>query len=359
MQHRAHVPLCQPAAPVIICRTMKIDVQPFDRTRHVDDAAWLLSKRHRRDRTRDPRLPAIFEAPDPCRALIEQALAAPGAYGVFASVGGEPAGFGIMSAQLFPPTHFLSGFFPPRGASCSHAAHAVGEGHEYDVYREMYAALAEHFVAAGYFDHGINLPAGDRAAQDAFASLGFGRTMACAIRGVDPVQRPPAASVELHQAAAEDESVIFDLNHVLMLHHARSPIFQPMVRETDESSHEMQRGLLADPDANAHWVAYEDGRPVGMNTFMQPSFLSPMALPEKTVYLFQGVVVPDARAGGVGSAILSKGVEWARDKGYDHVALHFATANVSGAKFWQSSGFAPVEYGMRRHIDERIAWANR
>jgi GNAT superfamily N-acetyltransferase len=70
-------------------------------------------------------------------------------------------------------------------------------------------------------------------------------------------------------------------------------------------------------------------------------------------------VTQDARAGGVGSAILAKGVDWARDKGYENIALHFAAANVPGAKFWQSSGFVPVEYGMRRHIDERIAWANK
>jgi GNAT superfamily N-acetyltransferase len=84
-----------------------------------------------------------------------------------------------------------------------------------------------------------------------------------------------------------------------------------------------------------------------------------MTVPEKTVYLFQGIVMPDARTGGVGSAILSQGVSWAREQGYEHVALHFATANLSGAKFWQSRGFAPVEYGMRRRVDERIAWANR
>ena len=41
------------------------------------------------------------------------------------------------------------------------------------------------------------------------------------------------------------------------------------------------------------------------------------------------------------------------------IALHFATPNLSGAKFWQSSGFEPVEYGMRRRVDERIAWANK
>jgi GNAT superfamily N-acetyltransferase len=92
---------------------------------------------------------------------------------------------------------------------------------------------------------------------------------------------------------------------------------------------------------------------------MPPGFLSPMTVPDKTIYLFQGIVAKDARAGGVGTAILSKGVEWAREQGFEHVALHFATPNLSGAKFWQSSGFQPVEYGMRRRIDERVAWANR
>ncbi len=96
-----------------------------------------------------------------------------------------------------------------------------------------------------------------------------------------------------------------------------------------------------------------------MNTFMQPFFLAPMTVPDKTIYLFQGIVTQDARAGGIGTAILSKGIEWAREQGYAHVALHFASANLPGANFWQSSGFRPIEHGMRRRLDDRIAWANR
>ena len=51
--------------------------------------------------------------------------------------------------------------------------------------------------------------------------------------------------------------------------------------------------------------------------------------------------------------------EWAREQGYEHIGLHFAAPNLQGAKFWQSSGFKPVEFGIRRHIDERVAWADR
>jgi GNAT superfamily N-acetyltransferase len=338
---------------------MNIKLVDFDRHRHLDAAAELLADRHRRDRAREPLLPAAFDAPPACRVQIEHAFDNPGWKGLLAEVDGAPVGFVIMTAQVTPQTHFLASFFPPRGVSVAHAAHAAKAGMEYDVYRALFGALAEHFVALGFFDFAINLPASDPDSREAWASLGFGRTMTCAIRGVGPTEKPAATAVELHQASAEDAEVIFSLNEELTLHHARSPIFNPFIREADASSHEFQRNLLAEPAANAHWVAYEDGKPVGMNTFMQPFFLSPLTVPDKTVYLFQGIVTEDARAGGVGTALLAKGAEWAREQGYEHIALHFASANLPGAKFWQSSGFRPVEHGMRRRLDERIAWANR
>jgi GNAT superfamily N-acetyltransferase len=336
---------------------MSITIAEFDRTKHLDAAASLLAARHVRDRERDRRFPAAYEVPAAVQPFIEQALDGALAYGAVALDGREIAGFAVMNVQLIAPTHFLASFFPPRGATLGYAAHAVAQGREYDVYRELYGALADHYVTLGYFDHSIAVPARDTAAQDALHSLGFGRSMCAAIRHSGPTERA-AANVDVHQASDEDAEVIFRLSEELTLHHARSPIFNPYMRESDASSHDMQRNLLSDP-ANAHWVGYEDGKAVGMNTFMPPNFLSPMTVPEKTIYLFQGIVTQDARASGVGTAILSKGAEWAREQGYEHIALHFATANLSGAKFWQSSGFQPVEYGMRRRVDDRIAWANK
>jgi GNAT superfamily N-acetyltransferase len=337
---------------------MALTTDAFKSAAHLEVAANLLADRHRHDRARDARLPATFEDPAQCRGQIEHSLATAGAFGVVVSEGADPVGFGIMTPQFIEPTHMLAAFFPPRGASLGYATHAARDGMEYDVYREMYGALAENFVERGIFHHSVSVPASNPAAVDAFNSLGFGRNMACAIRSVDPVDRA-AAPIDVHQANAEEYPAVEALGEELTLHHARSPIFNPYVRESDEASHNFIKGLLEDPEANAHWMGYEDGKAVGMNTFMQPFFLSPMTVPEKTIYLFLGIVTKDARQGGVGSAILSKGVSWAREKGYENVALHFATANLSGAKFWQSSGFRPIEYGMRRTIDDRIAWANK
>lgn len=338
---------------------MKLNVVPFERERHVDVAASLLAERHARDRGRDPRLPAGFEVPAAGAALIERTMGDPNTFGAICKRGDDVIGYMLTQPQYTPTTHALASFLPPRAASTAFHSHAAAAGHEYDAYREMYANLAEHAVSMGLFEHAVNLPARDAAVRDAFVSVGFGMGSAAAVRDVAPVERAGANGLSLQMAAAEDKDVIFKLSDELMLHHARSPIFNPLPRESDAAGHEMQMGLLADPEAHAHWVAYDGDTPVGMNTFMPPHFLSPMTVPDKTIYLFQGIVTQDARFGGVGSAILQRGVSWAREKGYDYIALHFATANLQGAKFWQSSGFAPVDYGMRRRVDERIAWANK
>lgn len=338
---------------------MSMTTIPFAAAKHLESAADLLADRHRRDRARDPRLPVAFEDAVACRGQIEHAFEAAGWRGSVASDnGGAMLGFSLFAPQLIEPTNMLSSFFPARGVSLAYGCHAAREGVEYDAYREMFADVADHFVTRGYFDFSVSVSASDRPLRDTFASLGFGEVLACAIRNVDPVERP-SANIDVHQAVAEDLDVVHGLSDELTLHHARSPIFNPFIREADPASIEFQKGLLATPEANAHWVAYEGDKAVGMNTFMQPFFLAPMTIPEKTIYLFQGIVTKDARAAGIGSAILSRGVDWARAQGYENVALHFASMNVPGAKFWQSSGFAPIDISMRRHIDERVAWANR
>ncbi len=336
---------------------MRISIVPFDPAKHLEASALLLAERQVRDRVRDPRLPAAYEVPAACRPLIEQAVSAERTCAVAAVSDGEVVGFAAGTAFLATPTHMTAAFFPPRCINIGYAAHAAAAGAEYDVYRELYAAIADHFVTRGYFDHNVYLPAGDAAAADAWVSLGFGRTVTAGLRGVEPVAGRQA-SIELHAAASEDAAVVFALNDELTDHHAKAPIFWPHVVETDDSTHDFQRDLLKDPKTNAHWVAYDGEQALGMNTFMAPFWMPQMATPDKTIYLYQGIVSERARAGGVGKAILAKALDWAREQGYRYVGLHYASPNISGARFWREHGFDAVEHRMTRHVDERIAWAH-
>jgi GNAT superfamily N-acetyltransferase len=324
---------------------------------HLQAAASLLAERQRRIRTPRPDFPAAFEDPSACRPLIEEALSEPGAVGVVALAAGEPAGFMIMSPIVFSAIDIRAAFLPARPAEIPYVGHAARPDVAYDAYREMYGVLSGEFVARGYFDHIAYVSPSEQQVHDAFGSLSFGRTLVAAMRGVDPVSGADGTRVEVHRAGIEDIAVVTGLNDELLLHHARAPIFWPHLEEPRPALDGFQRTLLDEPDENAHLVAYDGGRAVGMNTFMAPVWINPLVRPDRTIYLYQGIVSENARSGGVGKAILARGVEWAREQGYEHVALHYASPNLSGARFWQSQGFEAIEYRMARRVDERIAWA--
>lgn len=334
---------------------MALQVVPFESS-HLPAAAELLAARHRRDRVREPRLPAAFEQAEATLPHIAHAFDTPGARGVVALRDGTPAGYLIAAPQLLPQTHAMSQYFPLRGAFAWYPHHAVAPGDDaYSVYRAMYAHLADSLVRSGVFAHFIETPARDVEAQEALFSLGFGRDLCAAVRDVDrPVDE--GADVDIHVASAEDIDVIMALVDELTLHHALSPIFFPAVPEAKPAQRELQQNILADP-ANAHFVAYRYGRALGMQTFMTRGLLNPMCAPERSVYLFQGIVSKGARFAGVGKALLARTMVWARDQGYHYCALHYATANLEGAAFWTSQRFEPVSYRGCRRIDERAVWA--
>jgi GNAT superfamily N-acetyltransferase len=94
-----------------------------------------------------------------------------------------------------------------------------------------------------------------------------------------------------------------------------------------------------------------------MQSFLRPGFTPPTVQRSSDVYLFEGVVSNDARGGGIGAALLKYSMDWARGAGFESCTLHFAAGNPSGAPFWTSNGFVPVEHTMERTIDSRVTWA--
>lgn len=346
---------------------MSLTITAFEE-QHLDAAAELLAARHVRDRSQEPSLAASFESPEALRPLLERLFQQSTANGPAAGNGvialrdGKPAAYLLANAILPEPTQMIAQFFPPRSMVVPYEGHAAATNEDATLYRELYAALAESWVARGFYEHFVSVPALDTAARDAWDSLGFGRELTCAIRQVDqPVAgvRPGGPSgVEVHQASAEDIDVIDALTEALWEHHTIPPIFAPYMRETQASEREMSLGLLSDP-ANAHFVAYRDGEPLAMNTFMKQGFLPPLLPADECTYLWQGIVYAQARGGGIGRALLAHAMDWAKNQGYRWCVLHFYTANLSGASFWLGNGFRPLEHRLRRHVDERIAWAGR
>ena len=323
---------------------MALNILPFAED-HLEAASRLLAGEHKRRRSLDAMLPAAFEAGEEARKPLEEAFATPGAAGFAALRDGEMVGFLLAVQRLFGA----------RGMAIPFHGYALAPGEPLETYRELYAALAEAWVRRGFFWHSILVLDGDRELRDCWDSLGFGRWLTTGIRDVNsPVSDPP--ELDIRELGADHIDVFAQLEAANARHHSASPIFIPYLPEDRDGYRARTLALLEDP-ANAHFVAYEDGEPAGMNTFMTESRHSPLLQPEKDIYLFQGIVYEPYRHAGIGRGLLAHSMRWARDRGYTTCSLHFFSTNLSGARFWTANGFRPAAHVLSRHIDERIAWA--
>jgi predicted GNAT superfamily acetyltransferase len=299
-----------------------------------------------------------FEHAGACEALLAETLDHGGEGLVAASAGGVDA-FLLGERQLHAPRSYLSYFFEPYEIAIPVHGHAVAaDADAHALTRELYAHAAERWVADGFFAHGVRVAAGDTGLDEAWLSLGFGRKVTCGWRPIEAAdaQRRDAREVTVRRVGTNEVDVVTRLMHVNAQHHARTPMFWPYLRETVAAGRELAATLLADP-TNGAVVGWRDGRPVAMCTFMAPSFVSPLLVPEDATYLFHGVVERDLRGGGVGGVVFDGAMRWAYGAGHRHCLLHFGSANLSGAAFWLGLGFTPVEHTMLRRIDSRITWA--
>ena len=338
----------------------RVTVRPFERA-DLDAAAALLAESHRRDRERHPVLVEGLADATEARALLATWLDNERTDGAVAVDGEALAGFVIGERSAGPPPDsYMGQLATPRSINIGARDHAVATGYDASsVYRLLYRELAQGWVAAGYFNHSVHVIEGDARLQEAWFNLGFGRHVSVAVReGTGPLAGASAADIEIRAAGNEDVGVLLELARTLGLHHIDSPMFMywPVLPEHEGMARNFFSGLLED-GGNPHFMAYREGEPVGLTSFLKQGLTPPYLNSEKNVYLFMGIVEPEAQDGGVGRALLDHGMAWARGEGYERCTLHVLSANYSGEPFWLANGFRPVEYSLERHIDERVAWA--
>ncbi|MGI8549204.1 MAG: GNAT family N-acetyltransferase [Dehalococcoidia bacterium] len=329
---------------------------------HLEQAAELLAARHQADRRREPDLPERFATATATRTAVQMVLAGQDSGGVAALQEGRLVGYLAGEIALVTPSSFRALFFRPRSAFIGYAGHAVDPENGAETYRALYAALAPRWLASGCFSHYVEVPATDTDALDAWYSLGFGQFLTLAVRDTGPVAGAQTeADVQIHQAGREDLEEVVRLQRGIALYQTQSPMFLPYFPETEMEQRSYQRDILGSPESS-HWLASRDGQAMGLQTYFSPRvmypFLAKMATPEHCTYLGQGFTEAQARGGGVGGALLDRGMSWAREAGYKHCLLHFVSANLLGARFWLGSGFRPLAYLLCRNVDERIAWAD-
>ena len=331
---------------------MRFDLATFS-NRYLDAAAGLLAERHRRDRAARPLLPARFEELPVARAAVEAIWHRPGARGVVALDSGRLAGYLIGDAATEP----VRG----RCAWVRLAGHALAEGIDAELYRDLYAALAAGWVTQGYFDHYVLLPAADGAALDAWFALSFGLEHAHGLRSLAAPNAtdatPIAPDVEIRRATADDRATLAGVSQWLRRYQAGPPIWGTALPE-DTPQIKAGYAEMAGDETATIWLAFLDGQIAGFQAYLPAKMSDDNPLiPPGCVDLSVAATHPELRGRGVGLALTQVGLVDAAARGYTACVVDWRVTNLMSSRFWPRQGFTPTVYRLVRRVDPRIVWA--
>jgi ribosomal protein S18 acetylase RimI-like enzyme len=300
-------------------------------TSHLTAASHLLAARHAAEHRLEPLLPAL--SIDDARALVDGALARPGAVGWGATTtDGDLAGFLIGA-----PSSAVAGVAP------AVLVPATGHAAAPDVIPALHAALTARWRAR---DRHIQVGVHDAASRDVLTHLGFEPFLMIALAALPVVGTTVPSTVTIRQATIDDLAALVMLARAQQAHHAAPPMSLPPPRG-DESIR--QRRSLDDPRTGV-WIAVDGRETLGMLVLQPPAAaFSPLHLPPATIHLPDAIVLPTARGRGIGAALVAEAFGWVHAIGYRHVALHVHAANTAAWRFWEARGFRAVaEQRVRR-----------
>lgn len=315
---------------------------------HIPAAAELVAGRHGAIRATEPSLPERFEDPAECRPKVQELLDRAGSIGA-AAVGGDRL---VAFLLTVPRIEELWG----RSVWAHLAGHAVDlrtpGGTAW--YEDLYAALAGHWVARGCFLHYVMVPAVDDATLARWFGLGFGQVQCHAVRELIVDQRgADDPSLEVRRVTIEDHEAVAAVAGVLHPHHADPPVFAVALPERMDELARSHRDDMAAGEGD-YWLAYRDGRPVGMQIFYPAE--EDLMVPADSVELGRAETLPQEQGRGVGSALTARGLLAAREAGARFCITDWRTANFTSGRFWLHRGFRPMVYRLHRAIDPRVAW---
>lgn len=320
---------------------MTVHLEPFA-AEHVPEAAALLERWYGRAGKGLPRLGA-----GDGESLVARRLAAAGPAAVAAR-----SGRGTLTGYLAAAPVDLAGderaalYGHPRSAVVGLGGHALEDGREAEVLRELYAAVAERLVGQGRYVHYVQLPADDAVAM-AWFRIGFGLEQ---VRGLMPVKargRQPRGveGLTIRRAGPGDLPQVGRMAVEVAREHQQAATFQPQPPEALRALHTHYSATLADP-RSAAFVAVRRGEEVGM-VLLTPAGPGP-ATPPHCADLAEAYVEPSVRGEGISRVLLATALAWAYDTGYRSVTAAWRSTSRTGAGHWPAVGFKPVAYRLSR-----------
>jgi len=193
---------------------------------------------------------------------------------------------------------------------------------------DMYAALAEQWIADDRRAHFVSLLPTDAVGRETMAWLGFGITNVDGLRALEP----SAASLPLdvRRAGPSDMDGVTLLERDLRDHLASTPLF---LRYPPFDPAELAENLADERVATL--MATDHRGPLAMLRIGPASSdASTIIRDEGTASITRAFTRADRRGEGVAATLLNAALEWARAEGYRRCAVDFESANLLAARYW-------------------------
>jgi len=224
-------------------------------------------------------------------------------------------------------------------------AAAKGQG---ETIRDLYAALAARWVAAGATRHLALIPSSDEALIDPWLRLAFGVQFVWAVRET-AAMKPVEAAVEIRPGTPDDLELVAKLDRSLHEHQAGPPSFSGLAIGSDEEFRADWSDLWDDPELYTHFVAERAGMPVGhVVLYSRPT--GDLRVPDDNIDLSHAATLPAARGSGVSLALMGHALTWAHEHGFRSITTDWRSVNLLSSRHWPRRGFRPTFYRLYRAL---------
>lgn len=311
-------------------------------------AARLLAQRHALERRAFPTLRAAFEDGERTERILSEMLEDASSVGLCAYENGEMKGY-LLSDVRADAVLGRRAFIPYEGM-------AVAQDESPELYRQMYARIAEMWLDQGALAHYAVVPAGDPRAADAWLRLSFAYQQVYGITELKASEARVPQGLSVRLAEAGDREALRAVSNLIYAYQAAAPTYAAALPERIAEIREGYGDMAADDDTIT-LLAYAGNELIGFQCADTQDDGDCMMLPERCVEISVCGTIKEKRGTGVGSLLTARMMNRALDAGYQNAIVDWRMANLSSSRFWPKMGFRPVAYRMFRQIDERVYWA--
>jgi GNAT superfamily N-acetyltransferase len=297
---------------------------------HLSSAEELLEGRHTRHcRTRD-----LLRRDGVREALEHLWLEQGGSSGMVAVQGGEVVGY-LLGCRTESPIF-------GRSVWIHRAGHAADDP---EVMRDLYAAAAPEWLNHGFDRHYVYVPAIPEY-LDPWYRLGFAQMHLEAIRDTGREHLPFPQGVTVRRGSPADiEEIAIPFNNLIAETQARAPSFSTFRHDSIEDQRADWSETFDDPSA-AYFVVERGGTPIGHSLLYAPD--RNLGDPLDALYLASTVIVPSEQGCGIGTALATYVLSWAREQGHGTLLTNWRVTNLMASRFWTAAGWRPTFLRLQR-----------